>query len=141
MTNNNFCQLRIAISHSKGIHKLFATAMLVFAIVYPSSFAQAGQLNDNYFNNAFGQQSSKPEVNPVDNETQPLVLARRYHRRYRVRPVHRPMRRYRVRPVYRPMRRYRVRPVYRPMRRYRVRPVYRPIRRYNRYKVQRVYVR
>ncbi|NJM71698.1 MAG: hypothetical protein HC862_16680 [Scytonema sp. RU_4_4] len=160
MVNQKLAHLNIAISQSKGIHKLFTTAILLVAIAYPSSFAEASELNKKYFNNASFQQSLEPEINPVGE--QPLVIAQRYYRRprirrriiigprrYRVRPVYRPVRRYRVRPVYRRVRRYRVRPVYRPVRRYRVRPVYRPVRRYrvrpvrryNRYRGQRVYIR
>lgn len=132
MANNKFFPSYFLIAQSKRIYKFFATAILVFAMGYPSS-AEAVQLNDKDFNNAFGQQSLEPEINTVGE--QPLVVAQRYNRR---RPrVRRTIiigpRRYRVRGV----RRYRVRPVYRPVRRYRVRPV----RRYNRYGNQRVYVR
>jgi hypothetical protein len=133
MANNKFFPSSLPIPQSKGIRKLFATAILVFATSYPSS-AQAVQLNDNDFNNAFGQQSLEPEINTVGEE--PLVIAQRYDRRRpRVRRtiIIGPRRRYRVRPI----RRSRVQRVYRPVRRYRVQPV----RRYNRYGNQRVYIR
>jgi hypothetical protein len=140
MANHKFFQLNLAISQSQGIHKLFATAILLFAIVYPSSFAQAGDSNKNHFNNTFGLQ---PGVNPVADQPQPLVVARRYDRRSRVRRIiiGGPVRRNRVRRVYAPVRRNRVRRVYAPIRRNRVRRVYAPVRRYNRYRGQRVYVR
>ncbi|NMG20544.1 hypothetical protein [Brasilonema bromeliae] len=133
MANNKFFPSYFPIAQSKRIYKFFATAILVFAMGYPSS-AQAVELNDKDFNNAFGQQSLEPEINTVGE--QPLVVAQRYNRR---RPQVRrtiiigPRRRYRVRPI----RRSRVQRVYRPVRRYRVQPV----RRYNRYGNQRVYVR
>ena len=143
MANHKFFQLNLAISQSQGIHKLFATAILVFAIVYPSSFAQAADSNKNHFNNTFGLGSLQPGVNPVGDQSQPLVVARRYDRRSRVRriiiggPRRNQVRRVRVRPV----RRNRVQRVYQPVRRNRVQRVYRPVRQYNRYRGQRVYVR
>ncbi|KAB8331140.1 hypothetical protein SD80_026790 [Scytonema tolypothrichoides VB-61278] len=140
MVNQKLSQFNLAISQSKGIHKLFTTAILLVAIAYPSSFTEASELNENHFNNASEQQSLEPEINPSAKlraspvGKQPLVIAQRYYRRPRVRQrIIIGPRRYRVRGV----RRYRVRPVYRPVRRYRVRPV----RRYNRYRGQRVYVR
>lgn len=137
MANHKFSQ-------SQGIHKLFATAILLFAIVYPSSFAQGAQSNDNHLNNTFGLQSLELGVNSIGDEPQPLVLAKRYDRRSRVRRIiiGGPVRRYRVRGVrVRPVRRNRVQQVYRPVRRNRVQRVYRPVRQYNRYRGQRVYVR
>ena len=144
MANHKFFHLNLAISHSQGIHKLFATAILLFTIVYPSSFAQASQSNDKHFNNTFGLQSLEPGVNPVGEQPQPLVVARRYDRRSRVRRIiiGGPVRRNQVRRVrVRPVGRNRVQRVYRPVRRNRVQRVYRPVRQYNRYRGQRVYVR
>jgi len=141
MANHKFFQLNLAISQSQGIHKLFATAILLFAIVYPSSFAQAAGSNKNNFNNTFGLQ---PGVNPVGDQAQPFVVARRYDRRSRVRRIiiGGPVRRNQVRRVrVRPVRRNRVQRVYAPVRRNRVQRVYRPVRQYNRYRGQRVYVR
>ncbi|MBP5973820.1 hypothetical protein HW132_13990 [Brasilonema sp. CT11] len=132
MANNKFFLSYLPIFQAKGIQKLFTTAILVFAVGSPSLSVQAAQLNDNDFNNSFGEHSSNPERNPIEKE--PLVVAQRYNRRPQVRRrIIIGPRRYRVRGV----RRYRVRPVYRPARRYPVRPV----RRYNRYGNQRVYVR
>lgn len=132
MANHNFFQLNVVISQSQGIQKLFATAILLFTIVYPSSFAQAAHSNDNHFNNTFGVGSLEPGVNPVGDEPQPLLVARRYNRTSRVRRIiiGGPVRRNRVRRV-------RVRRVGRN----RVQQVYQPVRRNNRYRGQRVYVR
>lgn len=128
MVNKKLPQINLAMCQSKGIQKLFTTAILLFAIAYPSSFTEASQLNQNDFNNASFEQSLEPEVGE-----QPLVVAQRYYRRGRVRRrIIIGPRRYQVQRV-----RYRVLPVYRPGRRYPVRPV----RPYNRYRNQRVYVR
>ncbi|WP_414581648.1 hypothetical protein [Scytonema sp. PCC 10023] len=144
MANHKFFQLNLAISHSQGIQKLFATAILLFAIVYPSSFAQAADSNKNDFNNTFGMRSLQPGVNPLGDQPQPFVVARRYDRRSRVRRIiiGGPVRRNQVRRVrVRPVGRNRVQRVYQPVRRNRVQRVYAPVRRYNRYRGQRVYVR
>ena len=144
MANHKFFQLNLAISQLQGIHKLFATVILLFTIVYPSSFAQAARSNDKHFNNTFGQGSLELGVNPVGDKPQPLVVARRYDRRSQVRRIiiGGPVRRNRVQRVrVRPVRRNRVQRVYQPVRRNRVQRVYRPVRQYNRYRGQRVYVR
>ena len=148
MLNKNISQLKFSISQLKGVHKLFATAILLFAIVYPSSLVQAAQSNDNkHFNNAFGQQNSEPEVNIVGDEPQPLVVAGRYYGGgggyYRRRGSYRYKRggyygggyykRYPVRRrviIINPGRRYRGQSIYRPGKRYPVRRIHRRVRPY-----------